>query len=153
MVLPVPGAPCSAPDGTELQDGIPCTALRAGLPHRGLEPLAASPPPAPVPPQETGRGAGAAANLTECFWKQQRTWCFIILGPRLSFLHQQGNYLCGSKTYSCCCGFSFPNHPLQVLGEGSISFFLFPAHLPIPKTNILEQACGGESILIKPERR
>lgn len=41
-----------------------------------------------------------------------------------------------------CFFFFFPNHPLQVLGEGSISFFLFPAHLPIPKTNILEQAWG-----------
>lgn len=45
--------------------------------------------------------------------------------------------------------FLFPNHPLQVLGEGSISFFLFPAHLPIPKTNILERARGGEGVLIK----
>lgn len=152
MVLPTPGAPCSAPDGTELQDGIACTALRAGLQHQGLEPLAASPPPAPIPPQETGRGAGAAANLAECFWKQQRTRCFIILGPRLSFLHQQGNYLCVQRLIHAVVGF-FPNHPLQVLGEGSISFFLFPAHLPIPKTNILEQACGVESILIKPEGR
>ena len=49
------------------------------------------------------------------------------------------------------CFAFFPNHPLQVLGEGSISFFFFPVRWPILKTNILEQACGGESVLIKAQ--
>lgn len=87
---------------------------------------------------------------------QQQIW-HLVWGPRTPLAPQPGNYLCGSKTYSFCCVFGFcfdfffPNHPLQVLGEGSISFFFFPARWPIPKTNILEQACGGESVLIKAE--
>lgn len=128
--------------------------------HRfGLEPPAASaasyiPPPANTDPAARDRPGGRSCS--------ERNGVLLETEKDMVFHHFGAQTVSPAPTRELFVWFKdlfillwvfFPNHPLQVLGEGSISFFLFPAHLPIPKTNILEQACGGEGILIKPEGR
>lgn len=133
-----------------------CAELEAALHRSGLDPTAAS-------------GAGCIPlpliPLQEPAWGQERRRAngeLLETAEDTAFHHFGAQTVSTAPTRELFVWFkalfillwvSFPNHPLQVLGEGSVPFFLFPAHLPIPKTNILEQACGGEGALIKAKRR
>lgn len=141
------------PSPTACPNALLCRAVLWGTTHLGPQSHLAALGLNAGSAQPSSRGCAEPSRASGCS-SRSGTWSG---GPeRLS--HPSRGTICVVQRLIhsvVCLGFVliffFPNHPLQVLGEGSISFFFFPAHWPIPKTNILEQACGGESVLIKAE--
>jgi len=131
------------------------TELQAGLRRSGLELPAASGAgyslPANTNPAAGGwPGARSCGELNGALLETEKDMVFHHFGAQTVSAAPTRELFVWFKDLFILLWFFFPNHPLQVLGEGSVSFFLFPAHLPIRRTNILEQASGGEGALINP---
>lgn len=130
--------------------------IRAVLHCFGLEPLVASwadhsLPANTNPAVRDWPGVKSCGELTRVLLETEKDSVFHHFGPQTVSAAPTRELFVWFKDLFILLWvfFLLPNHPLQVLGEGSISFFLFPAPLPIPKTNILERARGREGVLIK----